>query len=103
MTDRAQAEEKERRKPKTKKAKTLSKKVFERLQKAQELLGEDKHGEAMTELQAILDRGSRLKPYERAVTLAIWKQIGKTIPRPWLPSNRHWLLKTACRTKPRSI
>ncbi|MGB0919950.1 MAG: tetratricopeptide repeat protein [Alphaproteobacteria bacterium] len=69
VTDRAQAEEKERRKPKTKKAKTLSKKVFERLQKAQELLGEDKHGEAMTELQAILDRGSRLKPYERAVTL----------------------------------
>lgn len=68
LKDVAHAEE-ERRKPKTKKAKTLSKKVFEQLQKAQELLGADKHAEAMVELQGILDRGKRLKPYERAVTL----------------------------------
>lgn len=73
MGDAAHAEEKEKRKPKTKRAQTLSKKVFERLQKAQELLGEDKHNEAMVELQAILDRGSRLKDYEKAVT---WQTIG---------------------------
>ncbi len=66
--DQAAAEEKERRKPPTKKAQTLTKKVFERLQKAQEALGEGQHAAALEHLNAILERGSRLKEYEVAVT-----------------------------------
>ena len=68
--DTAKAEEKkERRKPPTRQSKTLSKPVFDDLQEAQELLGEGKHAEAKKIVEGQLDRGKRIKDYDRAVLL----------------------------------
>ena len=72
--DVAVAEDK-KKKPKTKKAQTLSKRVHERIQESQELLGEGKHAEALSVLNEILERASRLKEYELAVT---YQMIGFT-------------------------
>lgn len=65
--DQALAEEKSR-KPQTRKSEVLSKQAFEKIEQAQNLLSEDKHGEAIAVLQLVID-GSKYKPYEKAVAL----------------------------------
>ena len=66
---RAEDDKKERRKPPTRQTKTLSKPVFDDLQEAQEMLGEGKHNEAKKIVEGQLDRGKRIKDYDRAVLL----------------------------------
>ncbi len=66
--DTVAAEDKPSRKPKTKKSEVLGKAAFEKIEQAQNLLGEDKHSEAVTILQSVID-GTKYKPYEKAVAL----------------------------------
>lgn len=65
--DRAIAQENSR-KPQTRKSEVLGKAAFEKIEQAQNLLGEDKHDEAVAVLQGLID-SSKYKPYEKAVAL----------------------------------
>lgn len=65
--DRAIAQENSR-KPQTRKSEVLGKAAFEKIEQAQNLLGEDKHQEAVAVLQGLID-SSKYKPYEKAVAL----------------------------------
>lgn len=65
--EEANAQRERRQKPKTKKTKTVGKKVGEQLLKAQEAMGEDNNAEAMSILNRLMQ--GDLKDYERAVVL----------------------------------
>jgi tetratricopeptide (TPR) repeat protein len=67
----AQAEEAKKekpKKPKTRRSQVLGKDAFRRIEKAQELMSEDKYDEAFAPLQQIID-GPKFKPYEKAVAI----------------------------------
>jgi len=65
----AQEAKKERaKKPQARRSQVLGKNAFRLIEKAQELLAEEKYDEALQLLQTILD-GEKFKPYEKAVAV----------------------------------
>lgn len=62
------SEKKKPSKPKTRRSEVLGKAAFQRIEEAQNLMGEEKFEEAFVPLQAIID-GARFKPYEKAVAI----------------------------------
>ena len=65
----AQEAKKEKpKKPKTRRSEVLGKTAFRLIEKAQELMAEDKYDEAFAPLQQIID-GTKFKPYEKAVAI----------------------------------
>lgn len=63
-----EAKKEKPQKPKTRRSQVLGKSAFRLIEKAQELMGEEKFDEAMQPLQTILD-GDKFKPYEKAVAI----------------------------------
>jgi len=62
------ASEERKAKPKTRRSQVLGKVAFRKIEAAQLLLSENKHADALEELQGIID-GTKFQPFEKAVAL----------------------------------